>query len=105
MPHIDEQLPLGYTRLWITLVIVTAADIHRDEREALTGDDPHAEHYRWRAFSRFFAEQRQLTPSLALQLYALGAADADSSMGASIMASVLRHPDCSDDVLQSGITS
>lgn len=101
----DENLPLEYTPQWIELGIVSAADIRSDEREARIGDDPHAEHYRWRAFSRFFAEQRTLLPSLALQLYALGAADADFSMGASIMAAVLRHPDCPNDILQSGLSS
>ena len=101
----DEQLPLGYTPDWIALGIVSAADIRRDERDAATSDDPHPEHYRWRAFSRFLSEQRTLSPLLAQQFYALGAADADPSTGSSMMAAVLRHPDCPAAVLQSGLAS
>jgi hypothetical protein len=101
----DQTLPLDYTQDWIALGIVTAADIHRDQQECETGDDPHPEHYRWRAFTRFFAAQQSLSSSLAHQLYALGATDADHSMGGSIMAEVLRDQDCPLDLLHSALAS
>lgn len=105
MSAANEQLPLDYTPQWIALGIVTAANIDRDQQECATGDDPSPEHYRWRAFSRFLAAQQTLLPTLAHQLYALGAADADSAMGGSIMAAVLRHPDCPPALLQSALAS
>src|SRR5678815_3765151 len=101
----DKPLPLDYTPDWIALGIVTAADIHGDQQACATGDDPYPEHYRWRAFSRFFAGQQSLSSSLAHQLYTLGASDADYTMGGSIMAQVLRHRDCPIDLLQSALTS
>ncbi|MDR3403412.1 MAG: hypothetical protein P4L99_13015 [Chthoniobacter sp.] len=105
MAATDEPLPLDYTPDWITLGIVSAADIRRDQHEASTSGDPHPEHYRWRAFSHFLSQQRPFAPSLAEQLYALGAADADSLLGGSIMAAVLRHPDCPPALLQCGLAS
>ena len=101
----DQPLPLDYTPDWIVLGIVTAADIHRDQQECATGDDPHPEHYRWRAFSRFVAAQQSLSSLLAHQLYALGATDADHAMGGSITADVLRHRDCPLDLLHSALAS
>lgn len=77
----DDPLPLGYTSQWIDLGIVSHADIRRDEQECRAGDDPHAEHYRWRAFSRFLSAQPTLSPILAQHLYSLGATDPDISMG------------------------
>jgi hypothetical protein len=105
MAAADEHLPLDYTPDWIALGIVTAADINRDEEESASGEDPHPEHYRWRAFSRFLAAKKSLPSPLAHQLFALGAADADRAMGGSIMADVLRHQDCPLDLLDSALTS
>ena len=105
MAATDQRLPLDYTPDWIALGIVTAADIYRDEQGCATGDDPFPAHYRWRAFSRFIAAQPSLASSLAHQLYALGAADADHAMGGSIMAEVLRHRDCPHDLLHSALDS
>lgn len=105
MATADEHLPLDYTPDWIALGIVTIADIHRDQVESASGDDPHPEHYRYRAFSRFLAARQSLPSALAHQLFALGATDADRAMGGSIMADVLRHRDCPLDLLHSALTS
>ena len=101
----SEPLPLGYTPQWIELGIVSLDDIQRDEREVLAGDDPHPEHYRWRAFSRFLAEQSTLASPVASQLYALGSTDADVAMGGSIMVAVINHLECPVDVLRLALAS
>jgi hypothetical protein len=101
----DEPLPLDYTPRWIALGIVTDADIRRDAHSAATGDDPNPEHYRWRAFSRFLDAQQTLAPSLARELYALGKADADFTMGGSMMGAILRRADCPSDLLHSALES
>jgi hypothetical protein len=105
MTYEDASLPLGYTSAWMALGVVSTADIARDEQEYAVGDDPHPEHYRWRAFSRFLAAQESLSPHLVQQLYELGSADPDSSMGGSMMAAVLRHRDCPTDLLHAALTS
>jgi len=69
------------------------------------GDDPRPEHYRWRAFSRFLAARDSLSPHLAEQLYALGSADPDSSMGGSMMAAILRRKDCPAELLHAALAS
>lgn len=105
MPSNDEQLPLDYTPDWIALGIVTAENIHRDQHEFEAGDDPHPEHYRWRAFCRFLAAQESLSLPLAQQLYTLGASDAAPSMGSSLMAAVLRHSACPRELLHAALAS
>lgn len=100
-----ESFPLDYSVRWLELGIVDVAGIQRDEQECRKGDDPHPEHYRWRAFCRFLDAQRSLAPQLAHQLYSLGEADADCAMGGSIMTAVLRHPNCPAELLQHGLGS
>jgi hypothetical protein len=100
-----EQLPLDYTPDWMALGIVSAEDIRRDAEELESGDDPYSEHYRWRAFSRFMAARETFPSQLAHQLYALGASDPEHSMGGSMMAVVLRHPECPLDLLKAALES
>lgn len=105
MARNDAPLPLGYTGAWLVLGVVSASDIARDEQECSVGDDPYPEHYRWRAFSRFLAVQESLSPHLAQQLYALGSADPDSSMGGAMMAAILRREDCPVELLHTALAS
>jgi hypothetical protein len=100
-----ENLALDYTPQWIALGIISAAGIANDECELLRGDNPHPEHYRWRAFSRFLAAQPSLSAALARDLYALGETDADRSMEASMQGAILRHADCPADLLRSALTA
>jgi len=101
----DAPLPLGYTSAWLALGVVSPSDIARDEREYFMGNELSPEHYRWRAFSRFLAAQESLSPHLAQQLYALGSADPDSSMGGSMMAAILRREDCPAELLHTALAS
>lgn len=105
MPSSEAHLPLDYTSQWVALGIVSSADILGDEQESLVSDDPHSEHHRWRAFSRFLAAQPRLSSALAQQLYSLRATDADHTMGGSIMAAILRHTDCPAELLHSALES
>jgi hypothetical protein len=89
-----NPLPLDYTREWVVLGIVTEEDIRRDEAELAKGEDPHPEHYRWRAFRRFIDAQRPLSAETARRLYKLGETGADRAMGANMMTDVLRHREC-----------
>ena len=101
----DQQFPLGYSGKWIALGIVSSADIQRDQQECAQSDDPYPEHYRWRAFSMFLAAHPTLSPETAHELYELGATEADYTAGGSMMAAVLRHPNCPSDLLRLGLTS
>jgi hypothetical protein len=104
-PPSEKFLPLYYTAKWIDLGIVTLADIERDALATFTSDDPNPEHYRWRAFTRFMEAQKTITPALARDLYALGNADVDIAMGGSMMAEILRHPDCPTEILEAALGS
>ncbi len=105
MAATDEPLPLDYTPAWIALGLVTAADVEHDRLECAIGEDPHPEHYRWRAFHRFLTAQLPLLPRLAHELYALGEVDVDAAMGGTIMAEILRHPDCPLALLHTALLS
>jgi hypothetical protein len=100
-----DTLDLGYTTEWLTLGIITESGIQEDVKEMAKGEDPPPEHYRWRAFTRFLNAQQPLSPLLARQLYDLGEADVDATMGESMMAEVLRHRDCPAALLQGALQS
>jgi hypothetical protein len=59
-----------------------------------TGDDPNPEHYRYWAFREFLAKRRPLCPEVAVSLYELGDIDPDVNLGGSMMADILRLPEC-----------
>lgn len=105
MPNPDKESPLGLSPQWIDLGIVTRESIAWDTKQLRESDDPHPEHYRWRAFERFMKDQAHLNPNLANELYRLGDSDSDYSMGGSIMAQVLRHPECPDSLMRVTMSS
>ncbi len=96
----SNEHPLGYTQQWINLGIVTPESIAWDTAQIHEGEDPHPEHYRWRAFERFMKDQARLDPDLASGLFGLGESDPDLSMGGSMMAQIVRHPECPDLLLR-----
>ena len=57
-------------------------------------DDPHDEHWRWRAFTGFMNQNPDLSEQHCAALLDLGANDPDFSMEASIMLAVLKRPEC-----------
>ena len=44
-------------------------------------------------------DQARLDPDLAINLFRLGESDPDVSMGGSMMAQIVRHPECPDSLL------
>lgn len=96
----NNEHSLGFTQQWIDLGIVTPESIAWDTTQINEGEDPHPEHYRWRAFERFMKDQARLDPDLAINLFRLGESDPDVSMGGSMMAQIVRHPECPDVLLR-----
>jgi hypothetical protein len=96
----SKEHSLGFTQQWIDLGIVTPESIAWDTTQINEGEDPHYEHYRWRAFARFIKDQARLDPDLAIGLCRLGESDPDVSMGGSMMAQIVRHPECPDSLLR-----
>ena len=96
---------LGFTQAWYTLGIVDESVLDRAKAHWDTGEDDNTEHYRWRAFKEFLTTRRPLSPELATALYELGAADADSGMGGSIMVNIVYLPECPRNVLDAASAS
>ncbi len=96
----SNEHALGLTQQWIDLGIVTPESIAWDTTQIDEGEDPQPEHYRWRAFERFMKDQTRLDPDLAINLFRLGESDPDVSMGGSMMAQIVRHPECPDLLLR-----
>jgi hypothetical protein len=101
----SNENSLGFTQQWIDLGIVTPESIAWDATQIDEGDDPNPEHYRWRAFETFMKDHARLDPGLASELFQLGESDPDFSMGGSMMALIVRHPDCPDFLLSLAIKS
>lgn len=101
--HAAHFYPLGYSAEWEALGIITREGMERDREACERGDDPHPEHYRWRAFVRFVHGQASLAAETARRLYGLGGIDPDVVLGESIMSVVLRHDDCPADLFELGL--
>jgi len=95
----------GFSEAWFALNVISADTLVKMEEQFLTTDDKHLEHYRWRAFTEFIRANRPLNSFQALNLYRLGEADSDMSLGVAMMAEVLRLEECQDDLLQLALSS
>jgi hypothetical protein len=90
---------LGYTEDWFLLGVI---DDHLLEQQRIDWDnrlDTNPEHYRYSSFRRFLKSRRPLTPDLAAALFSLGSRDPDLAMGGTIMADIVRLPECPQSVL------
>ena len=96
---------LGFTPAWRALGIIDDASLAVMRAEWDRGDDPHPEHYRWRAFSDFMHARRPLPSVLAADLYALGAADPDPGAGGAMMGAVVWLAECPPEVLAAAAKS
>lgn len=96
---------LGFSVHWSRIGIITPEKIAGFACELENGDNPHPEHYRWRAFSEFLATYSELPSSIARELYTLGDTDPDHALGGSIMAAIVRRPECPSDVLAAALQS
>lgn len=106
MTEIDEfATMIGFTPPWFRLGVVNESLIARQRAEWGKGEDTNPEHYRYRAFREFLASQQQLTPDLAKALFDLGANDPDPTMGGSIMADIVRLPECPSGIIDAAAAS
>src|SRR5215510_2473347 len=96
---------LEFTQEWIDLGIITPAMLTELESEWRSSDDRNPEHYRWRAFLNFVRSNPSPGDDVLRRLYRLGATDADSATGGSIMADILRRNDCPEDLWRQAIES
>lgn len=94
---------LGYTEDWFLLEVIDELLLEQQRIEWETGFDQNPEHYRYSSFRRFLASRRPLTADLAAALFSLGSQDHDLSMGGTIMADIVRLPECPQSVLETAI--
>ena len=90
---------LGFTPAWFEAGAANASILSQIKAAWDQSDDRNPEHYRYGAFCRFLQAQGPLSSELALKLYSLGGSDPDSAMGGSMMAAILRRPECPRDLL------
>lgn len=105
MAAADSGEWLGFTPAWFDLGVVDQSFLEKARAKWDKGDDPNTEHYRWWAFREFLAARRPLPPNLAVALYELGAADADSGMGGSMMSAIVYLSECPQTVLDAAAAS
>lgn len=91
---------LGFTDTWFTLGVLTQEELREFETEFETSSDKNPEHYRYRAFRGFLQRNRPLSPARCDALYELGDSDPDITMGGSMMADILRLPECPPEVIE-----
>jgi len=99
----DSVFQLG--EAWFTLGVVTPERLASMRDEWERAEDRNPEHYRWRAFVAFLDERRPLEPHMAAALYVLGERDSDQAMGSSIMDTIVRLPECPEEVLHAAAAS
>ena len=96
---------LGFSLAWFELGVVDEKLLSKYRDEWDKGEDDNAEHHRYRSFRDFLAKRHPLTPELATALFDLGANDPDQAMGGSMMADIVRLPECPADVLNAALAS
>ena len=94
----------GFTDAWFNLGIVNANLIAAliSQRDS---DDKNPEHLRYAAFQHFIASNRPLRLGQCWQIYDLGNSDPDLAMGGTMMANVLRLPECPRELLTIALAS
>lgn len=100
-----DDTPFQLGEAWHALGVVTPERLAAMRAEWERGEDRNPEHYRWRAFLSFLGEHRPLGAELAAALYNLGERDSDEAMGASMMDTIVRLPECPELVLDAAATS
>jgi len=92
---------VGLTGTWMELGVISPEQLRELKAAYVTGNDPHPEHYRWRAFKLFLRNHAVLDEATARSLYEVGRNDPDHSMGGSMMADILRRADCPLSLIES----
>ena len=101
-----DDSPFEFSAAWHALGVATPARVAALRAEWDRGEDRNPEHYRWRAFLEFVAEQpRPLAPDVVAALYRIGVEDADRAVGAAMMQRVVELPECPEHVLAAAAAS
>jgi hypothetical protein len=96
----EERFPLGFTKQWIDLGIITRDELEHIVTQYETNDDKNQEHYRWRVFDSFLNANRNFDELTIRQLYQLTESDPDAfGAGQSMMVRVLGLPGCPIELL------
>lgn len=105
MPNKDYKTILGFSDAWLSLGILTDDELQQFGKEFDTGNDPHTEHYRYRAFVGYMMTRRPINEETALALYELGTTDPDRLMGFAIMICILNLPECPEAIFETALKS
>jgi len=102
----DIREYLQFSPSWFESRIITEEYLAELVEALRTEDDPHAEHWRWRAFKTFLDAQATLTSTQCYQLYRLGQYDPDTyGVGTSMIIAVIKRPECPYALVREAATS
>ena len=96
---------VGFTPNWFELGVVDDDLILQYQRAWQTTDDRHLEHYRYRAFREYLNQACPLSETQCARLLELGEADPDLSLGGTIMANILKLPECPHSILRDALST
>jgi hypothetical protein len=93
-------LKLQFSQKWIELGLLSAVRFELIKHEYLTGEDAHAEHYRWNIFREFVTDNDFISEETFLEIYQLGEDDPDYSMGRAMRFDLIKRLDCPTSILE-----
>jgi hypothetical protein len=76
----ENLLLLGYTKQWLAFGLLTVDDLNAQCERFWTGEDTHAEHYRYGTFRRYLATKKLLSDEELANYFRLILADDDGMM-------------------------
>lgn len=76
----ENLLLLGYTKQWLAFGLLTVDDLNAQCERFWTGEDTHAEHYRYGTFRRYLATKKLLSDEELANYFHLILADDDGMM-------------------------
>ena len=96
---------LQFTKEWIDLGIINNKNFIKIKEKYLEGDDDNTEHYRWWAFTDFLQNNQNFAQEKFYQIDNLGKNDPDFAMGRSMRISLMGHPNCPKELINTAIDS
>lgn len=97
----DKELArkFQFSEDWFEIGILNARSLESIEREFNESDDPHLEHYRWRAFSDYLKNSRDLTEDQIIALHKMSEKDPDTVLSGAMIRTLLDVPNCPASIL------
>lgn len=91
----------AFPQEWRVWGLIGADDLRALAAKYREDDDPHPEHWRWRAFKSVLADRRPLTEEECRQLLRVGELDPDvGGAGISMQVEILLLPECPADLIE-----